>query len=566
VTTAEYQLAQAAPNASVLSRIARRGVAFILLGFAYYGAVELGLGFRFENSHIGVVWIANAVLLSALLLTPYREWGFVLGITAIAHIAAMNDVAPSWRWSWQIAGNAVFAISMVALLRRFAGMPLQFANRRQLFVYMAVAFGVPALFALVMPAFVRSLLGLDTTFNPLVSWLRTYLSNATALLLVTPAILLWADGGFRRLRSLSISRVLEAIAIMVFLMTAGVLAFGTLPATPRYPSVLLWILPPLLWAAVRFGPLAAATTLCSAVALSMLGTARELGPFVLATEADWVLSLQLFWLVLSAPVMLLAASIREREQAEAALLEQRNQLAHVTRVATVGELSGALAHELRQPLTAILANAQAGMRLLRTGQADLPEIENILGDIVQNDKQAEGVIDRLRAFLKNTTPQAESVAFDGVVRDALALAHGAIVITGIEVETEAAPDLPPVIGDRVQLLQVVLNLVVNGCESMHHVPSEHRKLGLRLRQLPEAGLELQVSDRGPGLPWKGKMDVFKPFFTTKENGLGLGLAIARYIVDAHGGQLWGANNTDGGATFHLQLPIREPVSVGRGPR
>jgi signal transduction histidine kinase len=551
MSAVEYRRAEVVDFRAV-AEIAPRGARVLLLALAYYVAVRVGLGFRFQNSAIGVVWLANAVLLSALLLTPKAHWWLVFVTTAAAHIAAMSGTAPVWRWSWQIVGNSAYAVVTVAMLRRFAGLPLLFESRRQVLAYTALAFVMPALFAFAMPSFVRSLLHLETTFPPAGAWLRTLLSNATALLLVAPALLVWGEGGFGRLRAFPARRLIEAAAILIALLAVGALAFGSGPEMARYPTLLLLVFPPLLWAAVRFGPGAAATALFCVAALSMWGTAHQLGPFVLVTQVDRVVSLQTFWIILYLPVMLLAASIREREQAEAALQEQRNQLAHVTRVTTVGELSGALAHELRQPLTSILANARAGLLLLRAGSENVEEVRGILEDIAQQDRQAESVIDHLRSFLKKGAPHFEPVALDTLVRNAMDLAHGTIVLAGVAVETDVTPGLPPVRGDAVQLLQVVLNLLVNACESMSHVPEDERRLRLQLTSTQQGYVQLEITDRGVGLP-AGNDEVFKPFFTTKEHGLGLGLAIARSIITAHGGRLWAENNSHGGATFHLEL-------------
>jgi two-component system sensor kinase FixL len=309
-----------------------------------------------------------------------------------------------------------------------------------------------------------------------------------------------------------------------------------------------------VWAAVRLGPRGAATSVFFVALLSTLGTARELGPFVLASEAEQVLSLQLFWIAIGPPIMLLAAVIREREQAEDALHEQRNQLAHITRVATAGELSGAIAHELRQPLTSILANAQAGLHLLSRDRVDLEEVRAILEDITRDDQQAANVLGRLRSFVKDGKSRFEPLAVEAVVRDALALSKSTVDLSGVEVQTSITGGLPRVWGDQVQLLQVMVNLVVNGCEAMHDTPRPARRLDLHVAPLDAEHVEVRVSDRGVGLPNGGEDRVFDPFFTTKEHGLGLGLAISRSIVTAHGGRLRGANNTSQGATFHLVLP------------
>jgi signal transduction histidine kinase len=383
--------------------------------------------------------------------------------------------------------------------------------------------------------------------------LRTALSNVIGLLLVAPVLLLWGHAELRRLEELTARRVVEGAGIMLSLLVVGLVAFGSGPEFAHFPGLLLWFFPPLVWAAVRLGPRGAATSVFFVALLSTLGTARELGPFVLTTEAEQVLALQLFWIAIGPPIMLLAAVIREREQAEEAFHEQRKQLAHVTRVATAGELSGAIAHELRQPLTSILANAQAALHLLDRDGVDLEEVREILKDITRDDQQAANVIARLRSFMKEGTSRFEPLAVDAVVRDALALSKSTVDLSGVEVQTSISGELPRVWGDQVQLLQVMVNLVVNGCESMHGTPRPSRRLDLRVAPLGHSHVEILVSDHGVGLPNGSENRVFDPFFTTKEHGLGLGLAIGRSIVTAHGGRLWGENNARG-ATFHLVLP------------
>ena len=522
----------------------------------YYLAAKLGLAFRFQNSQISVVWPANAVLLAALLLTPRSRWWVVLVTTALAHLAAMSPTTPAWRLVWQIAGNSLFMSAAAVLLRRYAGLPLHFESRRQVFTYAAISLGVPAVFALAMPAFVRPLLGLEPMYSPGAALLRTALSNAIAMLLVAPVLLVWwGQGDLRQLRELTARRVVEAVAIMLSLLVVGLVAFGTGPEFAHFPGLLLWFFPPLVWAAVRLGPGGAATSVFFVALLSTLGTARQLGPFVVATEAQQVLSLQLFWIAIGPPIMLLAAVIREREQAEDALHEQRNHLAHATRVTTAGELSGAIAHELRQPLTSILANAQAAALLLDQDRPDLKQVREILDDIIRDDKQAANVIARLRLFLKEGQSRFEPLVVETVVRDALALSKSAVELAGVEVQTSIPAGLPRVWGDPVQLLQVMVNLVVNGCESMHGASPAARRLELQAAVDGEH-VEVLVTDQGIGLPNGGADRVFDPFFTTKEHGLGLGLTIGRSIVNAHGGHLWGENNTVHGATVHLVLPTR----------
>lgn len=525
----------------------------IALAVGYYLAVRLGLSFRFQNSLIGVVWIANGVLLSALLLTRPSRWVLVYSITALVHAAAVLPEAPVWRVVWQIGINAALTITIALTLRRFAALPLTFAARRQVLIYTAVAFALPALFALGTPVVVRAMLNLEPDYRFLVAWPRVALSNATATLLVTPVIVLWAQYGARPSRRVSARQISEAAAILLFLLTVGIVAFGSGPEVARYPALLLLVFPPLLWAAVRLGPLGASTALVGIAALSVWGTASQLGPFVLFSDSTRVLSLQLFWITMSTPILLLAAVIQEREHAEVALLTLRQHLAHATRVATAGELSGALAHELRQPLMSIQANAEAASTLLGRGGADPEQLRAILDDISQQNRYAADVITRMRSFLQEREPRFEQLVLETVVRDALALTRGTLDRLGGVVTTDVGAGLPRVWGDSVQLVQVVLNLILNACESMTHTPVAERVLRLQIARNHGQYLELTIEDRGEGLPLGAEDRMFDPFFTTKETGLGLGLAVGRSIVTAHGGRLWGENNPGRGATFRLLL-------------
>jgi len=233
---------------------------------------------------------------------------------------------------------------------------------------------------------------------------------------------------------------------------------------------------------------------------------------------------------------------------------QRRQLAHLNRVATLGELSGALAHELSQPLTAVLTNAQAARHFLNRQPLEIDQIRGAVEDIIKNDKRAGAVIDRLRALLRKEEISRQPVDVSDVVRDVIDLAVGELTSRRINVKSALAPVIPSVLGDRIQLQQVVLNLVLNACDAMNTTDTGDRVLVLATRA-DDGFVELTVSDRGPGIP-DGQLErVFEPFVTFREQGLGLGLAISRSIVAAHGGSIHAENNAGGGATFRCLLPI-----------
>ncbi len=246
--------------------------------------------------------------------------------------------------------------------------------------------------------------------------------------------------------------------------------------------------------------------------------------------------------------------ITARKQAEQELAQQRNELAHLSRVTMLGELSGSLAHELNQPLTAILSNAQAAQRFLARDDADLNEVRAILADIVAEDKRAGEIIHRLRLLLKKGEVQRQSLDLNEVVLEVLKLVRSDLVNHGISAQTQLAPALPAIKGDRVQLQQVLLNAVMNACQAMARVAPADRTLVVRTVASDGDGVQVEIADRGCGIPPENLERVFEPFFTTRTEGLGLGLAVCRTIIDAHGGKIWATNNAERGATFYFKLP------------
>ena len=250
-----------------------------------------------------------------------------------------------------------------------------------------------------------------------------------------------------------------------------------------------------------------------------------------------------------------ALDITKRKQAEEQAAHHRNEIAHLSRVTTLGELSGSIAHELSLPLSAILSNAQAAQRVLAHGGADLTEVREILNDIVSEDQRAGEVIQRLRQWLKKGEVQQHSLRINEVVEDVLKLIHGDLVNQHVTVDVELGRNLPFVTGDPVQLQQVLLNLVVNACDAMTNCDTPTRRVLIRTGIESGSAVIVSVTDQGRRIPEEKMEQIFEPFFTTKEEGMGLGLSVCRTIITAHRGKLWATNNTDRGATFHFSLPI-----------
>ncbi len=239
---------------------------------------------------------------------------------------------------------------------------------------------------------------------------------------------------------------------------------------------------------------------------------------------------------------------RAREENE----ELRRELAHAGRVSVLGTLSSSLAHELSQPLGAILLNAEAAELLLQRPDPDLGEIRQILADIRRDDSRAAEVIDRLRKLLKRRLLEFAPISVEGLLQDVVGLLKSDAMARHVALSSVTTAELPPLRGDRVHLSQVLINLVLNGMDAVAELPPEKRRVILRARLDGEA-VEVSVSDSGPGIPPDIIAKVFEPFFTTKPSGMGMGLSVSRTIVDAHGGRLWAENAPDGGAVFRLLL-------------
>ncbi len=262
-------------------------------------------------------------------------------------------------------------------------------------------------------------------------------------------------------------------------------------------------------------------------------------------------------------VSVMDLSERIRMERESAL--QRDELAHLSRVALLAELSGSLAHELNQPLTAILANAQAAVRFLAHVPPNLEEVRDGLANIVESDKRAGEVIRRLRALLRKERSEYGYVDVNEVVLDVLRIIRSDLLNRGVEVDLQLADELPRVYGDKVQLQQVLLNLVMNVSDAMKDVV-RGRELSVRTSLASAAVVTVSVSDVGKGIPAEDMERIFSPFVTSKHDGLGLGLAVCRTIINAHAGTLWAANNAGPGATVSFSLPVHGNLEpFGRTP-
>jgi len=256
------------------------------------------------------------------------------------------------------------------------------------------------------------------------------------------------------------------------------------------------------------------------------------------------------------------ADITDQKKSEADLELQRQEVAHLMRVTTLGELSGAIAHEVNQPLTAILSNAQAALYLLAPESPNFTEIHGALEDIVHEDSRASEVIQRLRGLLKKGESKFESVDLNQIVDSTITLLRHELIERRATVETDLTDSLPAVLGDPVQLQQVLLNLIMNAMDAMASTPDALRRIHICTRATGAGTIEIYLKDNGPGIKATDRKRVFVPFYTTKDHGLGLGLSICSTIIEKHGGRIDLRNDDSGGAVAEISLPAKSmPVAA-----
>lgn len=258
-----------------------------------------------------------------------------------------------------------------------------------------------------------------------------------------------------------------------------------------------------------------------------------------------------------AGLLSIGEDITDRLAAERNLQRTRRELERLGRANVLGELVSALAHELNQPLAAILSNAQAARRFIGSGSPDLVQLREILDDIVRDDKRAGEVIQRLRLMLCKRNPKREQFDLRDSIQETLAIAGAELEAQGISVKQEFAQGLPQILADQVEIQQILMNLLVNAMRAVSASPVEQRELRILARSHGADALLISIDDSGPGISADVLPHLFEPFFTTRSQGLGMGLSICRRIVEAHGGCIWG-ENTEVGARFSFTLPLAAP--------
>jgi PAS domain S-box-containing protein len=656
----------------------RVGSIALSVALAYYVGAKIGFALTLRPHPVSVLWPPNSILLAALLLTRVRVWWVILLAAFPAHLAAQlqSNVPPTMILCWFIS-NSCEALIGAGCVRYLIDRPVQFDRLRNvgIFIFFA-AFLAPFLSSFVDAGFVAINRFGEDSYWPV--WRIRFTSNILAALTLVPLIVTWAADGVAWLGKIRRARFLEAALLLLALLSVNAVVFYKLGPTAE----LLYLpLPFLIWAAVRFGSRGASAAICTLTFLAIWSAGHGHGPFSARSAEESALSIQMFLIVTSVPLLLLAAVIEERSKGATTLLEredrmnlaaesanlafwsinfetkelwmsdkgraifnfgsdealsrelffsrvhpedrdgvdqaieharaesrtfeieyrllrpdgetrwlisrgrymsndrggireligvaiditaqveadlqlrlQREEMAHMSRVSSMGELTASLAHELNQPLTAIATNAAAGRRLLAQDSLDLQMFEELLADVATDARRAGDIIHGIHHFVRKGEGTRSPVNLNEIVQEVLRLLHSDLLGRETAIETQLAANLPSVDADPVQLQQVLLNLLMNSLEAMQSTPVGKRRILISTKSEDSSSALVSVRDSGGGLPKQDRDKIFTQFYSTKANGMGMGLTIVRSIVEAHGGKL-SAENTGEGARFFFTLPV-----------
>jgi signal transduction histidine kinase len=464
------------------------------------------------------------------------------------------------------AFDAVQNVLVAAGVRLFIKSPLNRITLRDAIVFVSIA-------VIIVPfgtAFWGAAFTISNGFgtNYWVEWRNLGISNGVTAVVLVPALLVLLSHRGGRVTP---ARIIEGSLLALGLGVVGTYVFASLPSGPETSPALLYApIPLLIWAALRFRLSGISMAMLVVTFAAIWGAMHGHGPFLLQSPAENALALQMFLIVTGTPLMFLSVLLENDRRSQQALHEveddvrrQREQINLLSRVSLLGEMTASLAHELNQPLSAIISNANAGMRYVERGKDDPATLREILGDVESDAHRAHDIIRNVRNTIKKGDPARRRIDLNELVTNVAHVVRQDALGYSCEIQTSLAKDLPPIEGDRVQIQQVLVNLVSNALDAVRQTPTDQRKVEIRTAANDEGEVRLTVRDHGIGIPTEVHDRLFDQFVTTKEHGLGMGLAIVRSIVEAHGGKIDAENVADGGASFHFTLPVTKPAD--RGP-
>ncbi|HXI42226.1 MAG TPA: MASE1 domain-containing protein [Bryobacteraceae bacterium] len=533
-----------------------------LTGVAYYAATEIAWALCFPNSKVSLLFPPHAVLVVILLLVPVRHWWAYTLATGLAHFVATQQA--HWPVLYALhceAFDAVQNVLAAAGIRFFIKSPLRRITLRDAMVFVLIA-------VIIVPfgaAFWGAAFTVSNHFGThyWVEWRNLGISNGVTAVVLVPALLLLANRLSGRAGRPTPARVIEGSVLALGIVVVGTYVFAIEPAGPDTSPALLYApIPLLIWAALRFGLSGISAAMLVVTFEAIWGAMHGRGPFLLQTPAENALALQMFLIVTGTPLMFLSVLLEDDKRSQQALHEveeearrHREQINLLSRVSLLGEMTASLAHELNQPLSAIITNANAGKRSIDKGKEDPGTLREILVDVEADGRRAHDIIRNARNTIKKSDPTLYRINLNELVTKVAHMVRLDAVAYSCEIETALAKDLPPVEVDPVQIQQVLVNLVSNAFDAMRQTPPDRRKVEISTAGNGENEVRLSVRDHGTGIRTEVHERLFDRFFTTKEQGLGMGLAIVRSIVESHGGKIDAENVAGGGALFYFTLPV-----------
>ncbi|MCA9258246.1 MAG: MASE1 domain-containing protein [Planctomycetales bacterium] len=517
-------------------------------------AAAWGQSLAISPRHVTAVWPPSGIALAVYMRRGRRVlpgiWLGELIPTALPFYERDGGVKT-------IAIGAIVGVAFVGqvvlgrlLAQRFADNDMPLKRARSALLFMLLAGGVACLVAPSIGVMTMAGGGLIRWEAVGRAWLNWYLGDMAGVVIFAPCVLAWSEGKGRRLRPVEAWET--AVVSVALLATLSLIFWQEQWFHTDYPFMFL-LLPCLTWVAFRFGRRRTTTVLMSIATLAVWFTSKGHGPFVQDEPRTSFLLLESFFAVVNGTTLIVAAANAERRDADDRLDDLRQQLMHTSRLTSMSEMAGGLAHELGQPLGAIANNAQAGLRGHRNGKFDSDDIDATFQAISEDADRASEVIRSLRSLITRSAPRRVECDLNS-----LAVAIVRLFERGmqgrIEVQRELDSQIPRMRIDPVQIQQALLNLLQNGLDSMQTTPADQRTLRLST-SLEDDAVHIRVADTGMGLPDGDAAKVFDSFYSTKDTGMGLGLRITRLIVEEHEGKIWLSPNADRGVTAHLILPL-----------
>jgi signal transduction histidine kinase len=563
-----YTSVSSARSRNIPNWLIQTAIVFI----AYYLAGKLGQASAERSSNLGPLWPAYGIALAAFLRLGNR---MIPVIGAAAFLVASQSPVPIIAAAGQALGTTFSAFLGSYVLRRLS-FDCSLSRLRDALTLVVVGAFLSPVVSASLGTLVLYLAGIEPYENISRAWLVYWMGDGTGVLLATPLAL---SLGASRLR-FQLDQLAEYLSLTALLLLPCLAIFGNFGLVEFGQDCMTFsVLPFIMWAAIRFGVIGASLSTILVAAVATVATANGVGPFSRNEPFVNAALLDIFYVVLSMTGTILAALIAERTRAEsqrdelireqaasqareqaereAALL--RDELAHRGRVEMLNTLSGAIAHEINQPLAAIRLNTETAMLFLARQPVPSEELGAVLNDIREDGKRAGDVLKQARALLKKEAASHREVDLNTAVEEVARLVQYSASKKGIRLDISLGSRPKPILGDRVQLQQVVMNLLMNACEAVEKRERVFRHVRLTTSFLEES-VVVNVSDTGPEVPVEDMGRLFEPFYTTKQGGMGLGLAICRSIVHAHKGTLTAAKNADGGITLSVMFPLKAPVA------